>query len=192
MAAANLPVSFAEIAIGAILLTKGSEAVKAGFSSSSTSTGGGAGTTGGTGALPKNASKFSSNQQTFLSRLQADTGLDPAVIAGWMAAEEPPGAASAPNGANNWLNIGAFDSGGWAGGGANVWADPTTAADATASFITGHTVNGVTSPLHAAASIHAIAAAAGQSISAQVLAIQNSHWATSGYPGLLGIVMGFA
>lgn len=135
-------------------------------------------------------SSLNAAQATFAQRLAQDVGLDAAVVQAWVLSEEPASAASAPNGANNWLNIGAFDAGGWAGGGANVWGDPTTAADATAAFILGHPVNGVSAPLSAAPGIRAIAGTAGQSPSAQVQAIQHSGWASSGYPNLPSVLSG--
>lgn len=128
--------------------------------------------------------KLNSNQQAFAKRLSADTGLSLAVCQAWCLAEEPASASSAPNGANNWLNIGAFDSGNWAGGGASVWDSPVSAADATASFILGRPVNGQRAPMGASPGIRAIANSAGQSAAAQVSAIQNSGWATSHYPDL--------
>lgn len=131
---------------------------------------------------------LNADQATFAQRLAADVGLDAAVVRAWVASEEPASASSAPNGANNWLNIGAFDAGGWAGGGASVWADPTTAADATAAFILGRPVNGVSAPLSASPGIRAIAGAAGQGAAAQVHAIQTSGWASSGYPNLPALV----
>lgn len=157
--------------------------------SSNDAGGGSSGAGGGPGSLPgKGLSNLSKNQQTFAKRLQSNIGLEPAVIAGWVHAEEPPTAASAPNGANNWLNIGAFDAGGWAGGGSDVWSDPAKGADATASFILGKAVNGISSPLHASAGIKAIAGTAGKSESTQIRAIQTSGWASSGYPDLPSLV----
>jgi hypothetical protein len=153
--------------------------------------GGGAGVAGGPGALPKNANTLNSKQQMFAKRLQGNIGLEPAVICGWIISEEPASASQAPNGANNWLNIGAFDAGGWGGGGSNVWSDPAKGADATASFILGRQVNGISSPLKAAASIHSIAASAGKGVDAQVSAIQHSGWASSGYPNLAQVVKQF-
>lgn len=162
-----------------------------------TSTGGGSnaagggmsGITGGPGSLPsKGLNNLSSKQQEFAKRLQADIGLEPAVICGWVHAEEPPTASAAPNGANNWLNVGAFDAGNWGGGGSNVWDSPTKGADATASFILARAVNGISSPLKAASSIHSIAGSAGQGVGAQISAIQHSGWASSGYPDLQQLV----
>lgn len=194
MASGNLALVFGAVLAGAVVVDYGTKAVKSAFAAapagaapSSTPA-----LTGGTGALaPGAAGKLNSSQQTFAARLQADTGLDPTVIAGWLLSEEPASSSNAPNGANNWLNIGSFDSGNWAGGGSNVWADPTVAADATASFIMGHSVNGVTAPMHASAGIRAILNAAGASVAEQIAAIQHSGWATSGYPDLASIVAEF-
>lgn len=146
---------------------------------------------GGSGSLPKNSNLLNASQRSFAQRLQANIGLEPAVICGWVLSEEPASSSSAPNGANNWLNIGAFDAGGWGGGGSNVWDSPAKGADATASFITGSAVNGISSPLTAAASIHQIARSAGQGIPAQIHAIQTSGWASSGYPNLAQVVAQF-
>jgi hypothetical protein len=122
---------------------------------------------------------LSTDAVTFTRRLAANTGLSPAVIAGWVMAETS--GWNTTNGPNNWLNVGSFDSG-FAGGGANVWQDPATAADATAAFMLGKTVNGVKPPLGGgAASIRQIPQTAGQSTQAQVEAIQSSDWASSHY-----------
>jgi hypothetical protein len=156
---------------------------------SSQDAGGGSGT-GGVGSLPKNADvHLSKNQQQFAARLQADIGLEPCVICGWLLSEESGKPAQAPNGANNWLNIGAFDSGNWAGGKAPVWNTPVSGADATASFILGKQVNGVNAPSHASSGItNGITGAVGKSINAQITALQTCGWATSGYPNLPQVV----
>lgn len=166
--------------------------VQAKFVSGSNSGGGGGSTLGGgNGALPKNSTLLNEKQRMFAQRLNADIGLEPCVICGWVISEEPASSTCAPNGCNNWLNVGAFDAGGWAGGGADVWSAPVKGADATASFITGKQVNGINSPLHAADSIHAIGHVAGKSIAEQISTIQNSHWASSGYPNLPAAVNQF-
>jgi hypothetical protein len=152
--------------------------------------GGGSGG-GGNGALPKNSTSLNAKQRQFASRLQANIGLEPAVICGWVISEEPASATCAPNGCNNWLNIGAFDAGGWAGGGADVWSDPTKGADATTSFITHKAVNGINAPFYAGASIPNIPKSAGKGVDAQVTAIQTSGWASSGYPNLASVVKQF-
>lgn len=123
--------------------------------------------------------RTSQNAATFAQRLSQDTGLSKAVILGWINAETS--GWDTTNGPNNWLNVGSFDSG-FAGGGANVWNDPVTAADATAAFMLGRPVHGKTSPVGpGSASIQAIPATRNQGIGAQVAAIQDSDWASSHY-----------
>jgi hypothetical protein len=157
---------------------------------SSQDAGGGSGD-GGVGSLPKNANNLNKKQQMFSATLQAAIGLEPCVICGWVLSEEPASSPVAPNGDNNWLNIGAYDAGGWAGGGSDVWSDPTKGGNATASFILGHQVNGINSPMSASSGIHAIANSAGKGVDAQVQAIQTSGWASSGYPNLMDVVNQF-
>jgi hypothetical protein len=133
--------------------------------------------------LLKSVGGLTPNAATFVNRLAADTGLNPAVIAGQVIAETS--GYNTTNGPNNWLNVGSFDSG-FVDGGSNVWNDPITAADATASFITGKTVNGVNSPVGpASSSIQGILSTVGQSAQAQADAIQSSDWASSHYGGNL-------
>lgn len=189
----SLPVLAAGALAGALVIDYGVKNIKtaaasqsAGGSSGSGSTstpGGPNETISGTGKVIAN-SGMSANQAAYAKQLQADTGLDASVIAGWMHAEQPTGSTAAPNGTNNWLNVGSFDDG-FQGGGANVWDDPITAADATASWMMGHPVNGTDYQIpgagYADASIRAILNTAGQSIDAQVSAIQSSHWASSHY-----------
>ena len=74
---------------------------------------------------------LNANQQTFAGELAAKTGLAPNVVAGWVMSEEPASSKQAPNGANNWLNIGSTDSG-FYGAGNPAWSNPTAAADFTA------------------------------------------------------------
>lgn len=121
----------------------------------------------------------SQNASTFVHRLSLDTGLNKSVLYGWVMAETS--GYNTTNGANNWLNVGSFDSG-FVAGGANVWNDPISAADATASFMLGKPVHGVTSPVGpGSSSIQAIASTAKQSIGTQISAIQDSDWASSHY-----------
>ncbi len=139
------------------------------------------------GALPAQASSLlTSDQQQFASRLAADTGMDPGVVSAWLLAEESGGAASSRQGASNndWLNIGYTDSGTYGAGGAE-WSNPLTAADATAGWLKGQS----TIPGYGTASsgIQAILATAGQPAATQISAIQNSGWASSGYPDLPGL-----
>jgi hypothetical protein len=140
--------------------------------------------TAGTGNLPANAgTMLTSAQQTFASRLAADTGLDAGVVSAWLLAEESGGAAVSRQASNNndWLNIGYTDSGTY-GSADSIWSDPTTAADATAGWLKGQD----TIPGYGVASsgIQSILATAGQPPEAQISALQGSGWASSGYPSL--------
>jgi hypothetical protein len=134
--------------------------------------------------LPTSAgSQLTSAQQQFASRLAADTGLNAGVVSAWLLAEESGSAAQARQAAgnNDWLNIGYTDSGTY-GSSDSVWSDPVTAADATAGWLKGqNTIPGYGT---ASAGIQAILSTAGQDPSAQISALQNSGWASSGYPSL--------
>ncbi len=122
---------------------------------------------------------LTTNAYTFIQRLSQDTGLNKSVLAGWVMAETS--GYNTTNGPNNWLNVGSFDSG-FIAGGANVWDDPVSAADATASFMSGKVVHGKSSPVGpGSSSIRAILSTAGQGIGSQVAAIQDSDWAKSHY-----------
>jgi hypothetical protein len=126
---------------------------------------------------------LTSGQQQFATRLAADTGLSPQVVGAWLLAEESGGAATTRQSANNndWLNIGYTDTGTY-GAADSVWSDPIAAADATAGWLHGqNTIPGYGT---ASGGIQAILATAGQSPQAQVSAIQQSGWASSGYPNL--------
>src|SRR5262249_52963320 len=140
------------------------------------------GVTGASASLPTgSAGQMTTGQQQFASRLAADTGLDPGVIGAWLLAEENGSAASSPQAANNndWLNIGYTDSGTY-GSSDSIWSDPTAAADATAGWLKGqNTIPGYGT---ASGGIQAILSAVGQGPQAQIAAIQNSGWASSGYP----------
>jgi hypothetical protein len=143
------------------------------------------GATTATGAsLPSNAtSMLTSAQQTFASRLAADTGLDGGVVSAWLLAEESGGAAVSRQASNNndWLNIGYTDSGTY-GSSDSIWSDPTAAADATAGWLKGqNTIPGYGT---ASSGIQAVLGTAGQPPAAQIAALQNSGWASSGYPSL--------
>jgi hypothetical protein len=142
------------------------------------------GVTGTSASLPAAAAgKMTTGQQQFASRLAADTGLDPGVIGAWLLAEENGSAATSRQAANNndWLNIGYTDSGTY-GAGDSIWSDPTAAADATAGWLKGQ--NTIPGYGRASGGIQAILSTAGQSPQAQISAIQNSGWASSGYPSL--------
>jgi hypothetical protein len=134
-----------------------------------------------TGHLASGA--LTSGQQTFGSRLAADTGLNPGVVTAWLLAEESSGAAAGrqADGNNDWLNIGYTDSSTY-GAGDGIWSSPVSAADATAGWMKG----GDTIPGYgtASAGIRAIVSTAGESPSAQIAAIRGSGWASSGYPDL--------
>jgi hypothetical protein len=145
----------------------------------------GASATSGTSAtLPASASTMlTSDQQQFASQLASDTGLDPGVVSAWLLSEESGGAASSRQSANNndWLNIGYTDSGTY-GSADSVWSNPVTAANATAGWLKGpNTIPGYGT---ASSGIQAIVATAGQAPAAQISALQNSGWASSGYPDL--------
>jgi hypothetical protein len=126
------------------------------------------------------AGGFTTAQQTFANQLQTRTGLNIAVIYAWMAAEQGHGTASAPNGTNNWLNIGSTDSG-YYGGNNPAWTDPISAANQTASWLAGGSTFGYG---HASSGIVNVLKTAGQSAATQIAALQGSGWASSGYPAL--------
>jgi hypothetical protein len=153
------------------------------FSSALSSAIGGT-TASGTAGLPASAgTMLTSAQQQFASRLATDTGLDPGVVSAWLLAEESGGAAVSRQSANNndWLNIGYTDSGTY-GSSDSVWSDPTTAADATAGWLRGqNTIPGYGT---ASSGVQSILSTAGQPASVQISALQNSGWASSGYPDL--------
>jgi sulfite reductase alpha subunit-like flavoprotein len=139
--------------------------------------------TGGA-ALPAGAqSQLTSDQQQFASSLAAQTGLDPSVISAWLLAEESGGAAQSRQAQNNndWLNIGYTDSGTY-GSADSIWSNPTTAATATAGWLKGqNTIPGYGT---ASSGIQGVLSTAGQPASVQIAALQNSGWASSGYPSL--------
>jgi hypothetical protein len=140
-------------------------------------------TTGTSGLPAKAGTMLTSAQQTFASRLAADTGLDGGVVSAWMLAEESGGAAVSRQAANNndWLNIGYTDSG-THGSADSIWADPSSAADATAGWLKGqNTIPGYGT---ASSGIQSILGTAGQSPETQLSALQGSGWASSGYPSL--------
>lgn len=161
-------------------------------SSTSSSSTAATSTASGSGALaPKASSVLTGKQQQFAGRLQADTGLDPNVIAAWLLAEESGGAAHTRDQANNndWLNIGYTDSA-TLGAGNTIWNSPTAAADATAAWLKGTWSDPGFGK--ASSGIQHILSTAGQGVDAQVKAIQNSGWASSGYPGLAELVASVA
>lgn len=125
--------------------------------------------------------RFTSNALSFAKSFQNLSGLNYGVILGWIAAETS--GYNTTNGPNNWLNVGSFDDG-FTGGGNNVWNSPGTAAEATYSWMTGRTVNGVdytTGGQYGTGVGSEILATKGQSATSQVDAIQSSNWASSHY-----------
>jgi hypothetical protein len=132
---------------------------------------------------PAASGQLTTGQQQFATQLASDTGLSSQVISAWLLAEENGGAAAARQGASNndWLNIG-YTDGGTYGSADSVWSDPTAAANATAGWLQGqNTIPGYGT---ASAGVQGILATAGQSPEAQIAAIQQSGWASSGYPDL--------
>jgi hypothetical protein len=128
-------------------------------------------------------SQLTSGQQQFASRLAAQTGLDPSVISAWLLAEESGSAAQSRQAQNNndWLNIGYTDSGTY-GSADSIWSNPITSADATAGWLKGqNTIPGYGT---ASSGIQGIISTAGKPASVQIAALQNSGWASSGYPSL--------
>jgi hypothetical protein len=126
---------------------------------------------------------LTNGQREFASILAARTGLDPHVIGAWLLAEESGEAAQTRQAANNndWLNIG-YTDGGTYGSGDSIWSSPATAAEATAGWLKGQdTIGGYGT---ASPGIQAILNTAGQPAQAQITAIQQSGWASSGYPDL--------
>jgi peptidoglycan DL-endopeptidase CwlO len=142
------------------------------------------GTTPATTALPTGAgSLLTSNQQQFASTLAADTGLNPAVVSAWVLAEESGSAAQTRQAQNNndWLNVGYTDGGSY-GTSDTIWSDPVSAANATAGWLKGQS----TIPGYGAAGsgVESILQTVGQTPEAQITALQQSGWASSGYPNL--------
>lgn len=131
---------------------------------------------------------LSRNQKLFAQAYAETLGISPAVAAGQLVAEEPPGA-SHPVGHRdqNWLNIGNTDSK-WYGG---AWANksPQEAGRLSALWTQGkYSVPGFG---RAAPGIVAFSRTGGQPLAAQVRALQRSGWASSGYPNLSGLVSQF-
>jgi hypothetical protein len=119
------------------------------------------------------------SQAQFAAELAGKTGLNSTVVAAWVLAEEA-GQSVAPNGANNWLNVGSTDTGFY--GATNAfWQQPVSAADFTAAWL-----GGASEPGYGPASpgIRAILTTVGQPATVQITAIQQSGWAKSGYPDL--------
>jgi hypothetical protein len=129
---------------------------------------------------------FSQNQLTFAANFIGASGLSGAVVMGWMAGEEPPGANQTEyNNNQDWLNVGG--PGARAGASSNLWNDPATAGQNTWSWIIGKlSVPGFGT---AAASIQSIIpGAVGKSDNAQALAIDQSGWLPGGYNNLTALI----
>lgn len=129
------------------------------------------------------ASLLQPGQRVFAERFSQRTGLDPGVVAGWLLAEESGPAAAARQQAGNfdWLNIGYTDSATY-GASDPAWTDPQQAADRSAEWLAG-----TWAPRgygRSSAGVRSILDTAGQDPAAQVQAIQQSGWASSGYPNL--------
>lgn len=124
---------------------------------------------------PATAGALNDNQAQFAAELAQKTGLDGAVIAAWLLAEEPKSATAAPWGANNWLNIGGPQAGPKIASN-SAWSNPVTAADLTAAWIKGQSIPGFGK---ASGGIQAILSSAGKSAAAQIQAIGGSGWGTS-------------
>jgi hypothetical protein len=138
-------------------------------------------------ALPAAASSLlTSGQQQFASSLSADTGLNPGVVTAWLLSEESGGAAQSRQAAgnNDWLNIGYTDSATY-GASDSAWSDPTTAASATAQWLQGQ--DSVSGYGTASSGIQSIMSSVGQTPQAQIAALQNSGWSSSGYPDLASV-----
>jgi hypothetical protein len=180
------PASSGMSAAGLTGSTSSSNAAAAGssdFTSLLSSAVGSTAATGSTTLPPVAGTMLTSDQQQFASRLSADTGLDPGVVSAWLLSEESGGAAVARQSANNndWLNIGYTDSATY-GSSDSIWSNPATAADATAGWLKGQdTIPGYGT---ASSGIQSILQTAGQDPSTQIAALQNSGWASSGYPDL--------
>jgi hypothetical protein len=129
------------------------------------------------------AKGLTSGQETFADELAAKTGLSGNVIAAWLLAEESGSAAASRQAAgnNDWLNIGYTDTATYGASGSE-WSSPAGAADATATWLAGG--NSIPGYGTASSGIRSILATAGQNADAQIRAIQNSGWASSGYPDL--------
>lgn len=129
------------------------------------------------------AAPLTQGQSQFVSRLSANTGLNPGVVTSWVLAEESGGAAQQRQASNNhdWLNVGYTDSG-QRGTGNSVWSNPIHAADATSNWLKGSWNDPGFGK--ASSGIQGIVGTARMSPQAQIQAIQRSGWASSGYPAL--------
>src|SRR4029077_13650407 len=132
---------------------------------------------------PQQQGMFTPGQTQFIGRYAQQTGLDPRVVAAEVLNEESGSAARQRQqaGIHNWLNIGYTDTA-ERGTGNPIWRDPFKAATASANWIKGrYAVPGF---VHASSGVQGILRSVGQSPEAQIRAIQQSGWASSGYPNL--------
>jgi hypothetical protein len=152
-------------------------------SSLSLLTGGVAATAPTAGATAPAGTALTSSQQQFASTLSAETGLNPSVVTAWLLSEESGSAAQTRQAAgnNDWLNVGYTDSATY-GAQDPIWSDPVSAANATAQWLQGQ--NSVAGYGTASSGVQAILSSVGQTPAAQIQAIQNSGWASGGYPSL--------
>jgi len=125
--------------------------------------------------------KFSANQALFIRTLTDRTGLDYGVVAAWVAAEQPVGA-DYPVGHKdqNWLNIGLTDSRWYDVG--KYFNNPVAAAINSARWLKGEWA--VPGFGRAAPGIIRFSRTAGRPPAEQIRALQQSGWASSGYPNL--------
>jgi len=132
---------------------------------------------------PSQGGLFTSGQQQFIARYAHETGLDPRVVAAEVLNEESSSAAQQRQqaGIHNWLNIGYTDTA-QRGTGNPVWQNPVSAAIASANWVKGKWSDPGFG--RASSGIQGILASAGQNPAAQIRAIQQSGWASSGYPNL--------
>jgi len=128
---------------------------------------------------------LSRNQRIFARELVRQTGLDPRLVGAWIISEQPAGAAHPVGHSDqNWLNIGLTDTR-WYGGG-SAWQDPATAAARSAAWLQGK--QAVPGFGKAASGIVNFSRTAGQPLQNQIRALQQSGWASSGYPDLPNVV----
>lgn len=116
------------------------------------------------------------DQKKFAMQVAKETGLSPRVVAAQALAEESGSYAAEreAEGNNDWLNIGYYDSGPGAITKTPEWKDPESAAKATSEFFKDKKFG----PSESIAAI--VPTSAGKSDAAQIAAIGNSNWATSG------------
>jgi cell wall-associated NlpC family hydrolase len=141
------------------------------------------------------ALQLTSGQRAFVNRLSQDTGLNPALLSGWVYNEQNGSAAQnyQNRGYNNWLNVGNTDAV-VASGGSNqqpAWSNPKTAADATAAWMEGKTTLGGYGYASQGIQNFVHNAERGAPLAQQISDLQHSGWASGGYPALPGLVNAF-